>query len=90
MNLRRDTLAYVDWKSQEVAIAAQLSGDPALLDAVSSGDPYLAFAKMAGLAPMDATKQSHKAIRDVCKVCVCWAPTTACRPRAWPCGPGCR
>ena len=63
-------LAYVDWKSQEVAIAAQLSGDPALLDAVSSGDPYLAFAKMAGLAPMDATKQSHKAIRDVCKVCV--------------------
>ena len=49
---------------QEVYIAAQLSGDPALLDAVLSGDPYLAFAKMAGLAPPDATKQSHKAIRD--------------------------
>ncbi len=63
-------LAYVDWKSQEVAIAAKLSGDPALLDAVQSGDPYLAFAKMAGLAPPEATKQSHKAIRDMCKTCV--------------------
>ena len=63
-------LAYIDWKSQEVYIAAQLSGDPALLDAVLSGDPYLAFAKMAGLAPPDATKQSHKAIRDMCKTCV--------------------
>ena len=82
-------LAYVDWKSQEVYIAAELSGDPALLDAVPSGDPYLAFAKMAGLAPPDATKQSHKAIRD-CARRVCWAPTTACRPRASPCGPGCR
>ena len=63
-------LAYVDWKSQEVYIAAKLSGDPALLDAVLSGDPYLAFAKMAGLAPQDATKQTHKAIRDLCKTCV--------------------
>ncbi len=63
-------LAYIDWPSQEVWIAAQLSGDPALLDAVLSGDPYLAFAKMAGLAPPDATKQSHKAIRDMCKTCV--------------------
>jgi DNA polymerase-1 len=63
-------LAYIDWKSQEVYIAAQLSGDPALLDAVLSGDPYLAFAKMARLAPADATKQSHKAIRDICKTCV--------------------
>ena len=25
---------------------------------------------MAGLAPPDATKQSHKAIRDMCKTCV--------------------
>ncbi len=63
-------LAYIDWKSQEVYIAAKLSGDQALLDAVNSGDPYLAFAKMAGLAPPDATKQSHKAIRDLCKTCV--------------------
>jgi hypothetical protein len=63
-------LAYVDWRSQEVYIAAQLSGDPALMDAVLSGDPYLTFAKMAGLAPADATKETHKAIRDLCKTCV--------------------
>lgn len=63
-------LAYVDWSSQEVAIAAALSGDPALLDAVQSGDPYLAFAVRAGLAPADATKASHGRIRDMCKACV--------------------
>jgi hypothetical protein len=63
-------LAYIDWSSQEVAIAASLSGDEALLAAIRSGDPYLTFAKMAGLAPADATKQSHKAIRDMCKTCV--------------------
>jgi hypothetical protein len=63
-------LAYVDWSSQEVAIAAKLSGDPAMLDAVISGDPYLSFAKMAGLAPADATRQTHKAIREVCKTVV--------------------
>ena len=37
---------------------------------MQSGDPYLTFAKMAGLAPPDATKESHKVIRDVCKTCV--------------------
>jgi DNA polymerase-1 len=67
---RGRALAYVDWSAQEVWIAATLSGDHALLDAVRSGDPYLTFAKMAGLAPADATKQSHKQIRDVCKICV--------------------
>jgi hypothetical protein len=63
-------LAYIDWSSQEVAVVAALSGDDALLDAVQSGDPYLAFAKRAGLAPPDATKQTHAAIRDVCKTLV--------------------
>jgi DNA polymerase-1 len=63
-------VAYVDWESQEVAIAAALSGDEQLLDAVRSGDPYLAFAVRAGLAPAGATKASHGRIRDVCKACV--------------------
>lgn len=63
-------LAYIDWSSQEVYIAAKLSGDPALLDAVLTGDPYLAFAKTAGLAPAEATKKSHKQIRDMCKTCL--------------------
>jgi hypothetical protein len=63
-------LAYIDYSSQEVAIAAALSGDPALIEAVATGDPYLAFAIRAGLAPPDATRETHGAIRDRCKVCV--------------------
>ena len=63
-------LAYIDWSAQEVAIAAALSGDQTMIDDVQSGDPYLALAKMAGLAPEDATKQSHGAVRDQCKACV--------------------
>jgi DNA polymerase I len=63
-------IAYIDWSSQEVAIAAALSGDPFLIDAVASGDPYLSFAVRAGLAPEGATKASHRAVRDLCKACV--------------------
>ncbi len=63
-------LAYIDWSAQEVWIAAALSGDLALLDSAMSGDPYLAFAKRAGLAPPDATKDSHKGVRDLCKTCL--------------------
>jgi hypothetical protein len=63
-------LAYIDYDAQEVAIAASLSGDPALVEAVKSGDPYLAFAVRAGLCPPDATKDSHRSIRDTCKTCV--------------------
>jgi len=60
-------VAYVDWSSQEIAIAGALSGDDALWKAYESGDPYIEFAKQAGLAPPDATKQSHKEIRQACK-----------------------
>ena len=55
---------------QEVGIAAVLSGDKANFYAVASGDPYLAFAKMAHLVPADATKQSHEKERERCKRCV--------------------
>jgi hypothetical protein len=48
-------------------IAAALSGDDRMIQGYLSGDPYLAFAKAAGLATPDATKASHKAIRDRCK-----------------------
>lgn len=64
------SLAYIDWSSQEIAVAAALSGDAAMLRAYQSGDPYLAFAIDAGLAPPDATKASHKAVRDRCKALV--------------------
>ena len=60
-------LAYVDWSSQEIAIAAALSGDKLLWDAYASGDPYIAFAIQAGLAPTGANKQTHKEVRDRCK-----------------------
>ena len=60
-------LAYCDWSSQEIAIAAALSGDELLWDAYESGDPYIAFAIQAGLAPPGATKETHKDIRNRCK-----------------------
>jgi DNA polymerase I len=63
-------LAYVDWSCQEIVIAAALSGDGRLAEAYRSGDPYLGFAKQAGLVPPDATKKSHKAERDRCKAVV--------------------
>jgi DNA polymerase I len=63
-------LAYVDFSSQEMGIAAALSGDEALLDAYRSGDVYLSFAKQAGLAPPDATKAGHGEVRDRCKAVV--------------------
>lgn len=63
-------LAYVDWSQQEFGIAAALSDDRTMMEAYASGDPYLTFAKQAGLAPADATKASHKQERDLAKACV--------------------
>ena len=57
-------IAYVDWSSQEVAIAAALSGDEILWQDYISGDVYLNFAKQAGLVPAAATKSSHEAERN--------------------------
>jgi DNA polymerase I len=63
-------LAYLDFSSQEIAIAAALSGDEAMKMAYESGDPYLAFAIQAGLAPAGATKSTHSNIRNRCKAIV--------------------
>jgi DNA polymerase-1 len=63
-------LAYIDWAQQEFGIAAALSGDPAMMDAYQSGDPYLAFAKQAGAVPAHATKHTHHAKREQFKACV--------------------
>jgi DNA polymerase I len=62
-------VAYIDWGQQEFGIAAALSGDPAMLAAYRSGDPYLAFAQQAGAVPEDATAQSHPDKRDLFKNC---------------------
>jgi hypothetical protein len=64
-------LDYLDWRAQEIAIAAALSGDEAMMEDYHHSDFYLAFAIRAGLAPPDATKESHAAIRKVTKtVCL--------------------
>ena len=57
-------IIYADYSAQEIHIAARLSGDPNMIAAVESGDPYLWFAKKCGLVPQDATKISHKLYRD--------------------------
>jgi DNA polymerase-1 len=63
-------LAYIDWSAQEFGIAARLSGDQGMMDAYTSGDPYLSFAKRIKFVPADATKESHEAARDQVKVVV--------------------
>lgn len=62
-------IAYIDYSQQELAIAAKLSNDQNMMKAYQSGDFYLEFAKQAKAVPKDATKESHKAIRDQFKVC---------------------
>jgi len=63
-------VAYIDWSQQEFGIAGALSGDAAMMDAYSSGDPYLTFAKQAKAVPADATKKSHPNERELFKQCV--------------------
>jgi DNA polymerase I len=63
-------ISYIDFSSQEIAIAGGLSGDQRLIEAYNAGDPYLAFAKHAGLVPADATRESHPVVRNQCKAVV--------------------
>jgi hypothetical protein len=63
-------LAYIDFEQQEFAIAASLSGDPAMQEAYLSGDCYMAFAIQSNLAPRNATKKTHKEVRNRCKQCI--------------------
>lgn len=63
-------LAYIDWAQQEFGIAAALSNDDLMIKAYLSGDPYLEFAKQAGVVPANATKSSHNYEREQFKACV--------------------
>ena len=63
-------VAYLDWVQQEFGIAAALSGDPNMIEAYLSGDAYLAFAKQAHAVPKNATKETHRSVRDQFKQCV--------------------
>jgi DNA polymerase I len=63
-------LIHRDYSQQEVRIAAVVSGDAALLEACEFGDVYLGLAKQLGLAPDDATPETHKPIRTMFKTVV--------------------
>jgi hypothetical protein len=64
-------LAYLDYRTQEYAIAAYLSGDPAMIAAYESGlDPYLELGMHIGMVPTDATKRSHPEERRILKIVV--------------------
>src|SRR5262249_51108398 len=63
-------ICYLDYEQQEFGEAAALSGDKAMMEAYRSGDPYMAFAKMAGAVPQDGTKETHGEVRDLYKQCV--------------------
>jgi DNA polymerase I len=41
--------AYLDWRTQEIGVAAALSGDAALIEAYRTGDIYHALARLLGL-----------------------------------------
>jgi hypothetical protein len=63
-------LAYLDYGSQEFAVAAVLAGDEKMKQAYQATDPYLTFGRQAGLVPAGATKESHGAERKRLKACV--------------------
>jgi hypothetical protein len=60
-------LAYIDWAAQEIAIAASLSGDAAMIESYVSGDPHWGFALLAGLTPPGAVAADHPLLRERCK-----------------------
>jgi DNA polymerase I len=63
-----DVFVYMDYKSQEIGIAAYLSGDEMLAQAHVSGDPYMDFAVRARLADPGETKSSRPKERALAKV----------------------
>jgi DNA polymerase I len=60
-------IAYLDFVSQEIAVQAGLSGDPKLIACYEAGDPYRAFARLAGLLPSNADAMTTLLIRNRCK-----------------------
>lgn len=61
-------LFMLDFVGQEIAIAAVLSGDQLLQKDYLNGDVYLTFAIHIRLVPESATKATHAAERELCKM----------------------
>jgi DNA polymerase family A len=59
-------IIYADYRAQEFAVGAWLSGDEAMRRAYET-DPYMPVAIRAGLAPVGATKETHGQVREVAK-----------------------
>lgn len=53
------SICGIDYSSEEFLLAALLSKDRKMYESYASGDPYLAFAKLAGAVPPEGTKESH-------------------------------
>jgi DNA polymerase-1 len=60
-------LASIDYGSQEFLIAALMAEDDNMIESYLSGDVYLAFAKLTGAVPENATKDTHKRERNLAK-----------------------
>jgi hypothetical protein len=61
-----DTIGvYLDWRTQEVGVAAARSGDQQLIDDYQSGDAYHALAKLCGLTDEPDIKRWKKNNPDV-------------------------
>jgi DNA polymerase I len=62
------SVVELDWDGQEVGLMAALSGDPAMIEDYLAGDPHLGFGRRVKLVPPDATKETHREVRDkICK-----------------------
>jgi hypothetical protein len=56
----------LDFRAEEVGIMAGLSGDPGMIEDYLK-EPYLEFARRAGLIPPDVTPKALSEIRNTCK-----------------------
>lgn len=63
-------VAGIDYGAQEFFAAAIMASDTNMMEAYLSGDPYLALAKLVGAVPPEATKDSHKSVRNQFKTIV--------------------
>jgi hypothetical protein len=61
-------LGYMDFSGQEFAEAAYFSGDPNMIAASESGDPYAAWARKANAMPADGDKHTHPHVRAMYKL----------------------
>ncbi len=63
-------IGSIDYGSEEYLISALIAEDLEMVAAYEGSDVYLAFAIASGMAPANATKESHKAVRQLAKAAV--------------------